>query len=72
MERLLGIVAALPTTLQDDRVALRDVAAADAPEPWAKELLQFRVARKAALHARVAALQARLRVAAADGSRSEL
>ena len=72
MERLLGIIAALPTTLQDDRAALRGVTASDVPEPWVKELLQFRVARKAALHSRVAALRARCFAAAADSSRNEL
>ena len=70
MKRLLDIIAGLPTTLDDDRAALRAVEAASSPPPWARELLSFRVARKAALYARVAALHAR--AGAGDDSRSEL
>ncbi len=75
LARLRGIVAALPATLAEDAVALRaaddalrragGAASSDHAAAAAATLLRFRVTRKRALAARIAALAAR--VPAADG-----
>ena len=68
-ERLQRILGGMGTTLEEDRAALQAAEAAEAPRPWVRDLLRFRVTRKAALRARVAALRARVE---SDGGRGEL
>ena len=63
LSRVCDILAALPASLSADRAALRAAelqSSSGGGDARVTTLLRFRVARKAALHARADALRARL------------
>ena len=60
LARVRFIIRSLPATLDEDIAALAAAEASPPPDGRVTELLRFRVARKAALHARADAMRARL------------